>query len=125
MTNAARRNMRLAFGMFLANFFIWLTFRFLWLDDFSRAEDVWDSQMQLAQALFVLDTLVVVWLYTNAAQEQAGASRDQLQVLREQLITDRDQQRREMVEELKRNKPIVLGERIRGRRSEIMEAGSR
>lgn len=66
-------------GLVAANVAVWLFVRFVYLASFD-AVAIWQGQMALAQGLLLLDTLVIVWRYTVAAEGQVALSREAMRL---------------------------------------------
>jgi hypothetical protein len=67
-----KRHIWLALTLLAINLVIWACARWYYLARFN-AEAIWSAQMSLAQGLLLFDTLVIVWVYTVAAQTRRSA----------------------------------------------------
>jgi len=87
-----RSHWRSAVVLLLLDCAIWAVCRFLFLD--AASPDLWQDQLVLFQGLLLLDTLLVVWWYTDVTAQLAKTNESQL--------------RQAAMAERVRNKPVAV-----------------
>jgi hypothetical protein len=92
-----------AVGLLVVNFLAWATCRLLLLD--ANSPTLWQDQVGVLQALLVLDTLLVVWWYTDVTATLATTSEKQVATSERQLA-------QAYVAERIRHKPFCVAARV-------------
>jgi len=92
-----------ALGLLVANVLVWAVCRFLFLSP--RGATLWQDQMSVIQALVLVDTLLVVWWYTDVTATLAKQSAKQVEVSEKQFG-------QAWAAERIRHKPFVVAVRV-------------
>jgi hypothetical protein len=76
MLKSLTRQWTTALGLLAANILVWTAFRFTVFQSF-KPPDLWQAQMALAQGLLLVDTLLVIWWYTDRTAALCRTSQQQ------------------------------------------------